>query len=565
VPAILIGLLAAAACSPTPAPSPTAAPSPARPTRTPPPPATPVPTAIQQVHHPGFPLPTERSDFFAGSGVCAVCHTNMLDDASQDVSIDRNWRASLMAQSARDPYWQASVQAEVQRHPDRAGEIEQECARCHMPMAQFTLEQQGEPAGVLGEGGLLDPEHPLHWLAMDGVSCALCHQIQEQGLGFPESYNGRFQIETEGEPLIFGPYSVEPAQADIMEITSGFLPTQGLHILRSELCATCHTLYVQPADGSGDAFPEQVPYLEWYYSDYRGGSSCQDCHMPQAQGGVRIAVTSPYPRSPFAQHTFSGGNAYMLSLLQAFAEELQVTVSAEHLQQARERTLELLQEQTASLSFQALQLSGTRLTAEVRVENLAGHKLPTGFPARRAWLHFSVTDAGGAVVFESGAADGQGRIAGDDADEDPGRFEPHYLAIVHPDQVQIYEAVLGDAQGRVTTGLLQAATYLKDNRLLPSGLDPALALETIRPAGRAAEDPDFFGGEDSLQYSLDLGSAEPPFTITVELLYQSIGYRWAENLREFQGDRIEQFLRFYQAVPNTPVVLAAVSEVVGAP
>jgi hypothetical protein len=51
----------------------------------------------------------------------------------------------------------------------------------------------------------------------------------------------------------------------------------------------------------------------------------------------------------------------------------------------------------------------------------------------------------------------------------------------------------------------------------------------------------------------------------VELLYQSIGYRWAENLREFQGDRIEQFLRFYQAVPNTPVVLAAVSEVVGAP
>jgi hypothetical protein len=78
----------------------------------------------------------------------------------------------------------------------------------------------------------------------------------------------------------------------------------------------------------------------------------------------------------------------------------------------------------------------------VRVENQAGHKLPTGFPARRAWLHFQVTDASGAIVFESGAVDTQGRIAGNDADQAPSQFEPHYLTIVQSDQVQIYEAVL---------------------------------------------------------------------------------------------------------------------------
>jgi len=565
---LALGLLTATACAPRPVPSPAATATPARPTRTPPPPPTPIPTTAQQARYPGLPLPTEQADFFAGSGVCAICHQSMLDEAGRDVSIDQAWRASMMAQSARDPYWQAAVQAETLRHPEQAEAIQDACARCHMPLAQFTLEQQGETAGVLGEQGLLDPNHPLHSLAVDGVSCTLCHQIQEGALGFPESYNGGFQIDTEtpaGERLIYGPYSVEPAQSDIMEITSGYLPTQGLHVIRSELCATCHTLYVESLDGSGVEFPQQVPYLEWYYSDFRSLRSCQDCHMPQAQGGVRIAITSPFPRSPFAQHTFAGGNAYMLGLLQAFAEELQVTASGEHLQQARQQTLELLQEQTASLSFGALQLSGTRLTAEVRVENQAGHKLPTGFPARRAWLHFQVSDANGAIVFESGAVDARGRIAGNEADQDPSQFEPHYLVIVQSDQVQIYEAVLRDSSGSVTTGLMQASGYLKDNRLLPSGLDPARALESVRPVGQSSEDPDFFGGEDSLQYAVDLGEAPRPLTVTVELLFQSIGYRWAENLRVLEGEEIEQFLRFYDALPNAPVVLADVREVVGAP
>src|SRR3990172_2142367 len=241
---ILVGLLVATACAPTPVPPPSVSATPARPTRTPPPPPTPIPSAARQASYPGLPLPAEQADFFAGSGVCAICHQSMLDEAGLYVSIDRAWRASMMAQSARDPYWQAAVQAETLRHPEQAEAIQEACARCHMPLAQVTLEQQGQSARVLGEQGLLDPDHPLHSLALDGVSCTLCHQIQDGALGFPESYNGGLETDTgtpAGERLIYGPYAVEPPQSHIIEITSGYLPTQGLYIIRSELCATCHT------------------------------------------------------------------------------------------------------------------------------------------------------------------------------------------------------------------------------------------------------------------------------------------------------------------------------------
>ena len=42
----------------------------------------------------------------------------------------------MMANSARDPYWQAGVRRETIDHPTHAAEIQDECAACHMPMAQ---------------------------------------------------------------------------------------------------------------------------------------------------------------------------------------------------------------------------------------------------------------------------------------------------------------------------------------------------------------------------------------------------------------------------------------------
>jgi mono/diheme cytochrome c family protein len=492
----------------------------------------------------------------------------MADDSGADVSIDSFWRSTMMANAARDPYWQAAVRAEVLSNPEIRETIEDNCATCHMPMARSSLSAAGEAGSVLGDG-FLNPENPLHTLAMDGVSCSLCHQIREDGLGLPGSFSGGFVIDKglpDGERLIFGPYAIDESQAAIMQSASGYRPVQGIHITRSELCAACHTLYTPYVDALGGIageFPEQVPYLEWFYSDYRRTQACQDCHMPEAQGGVRIATSSDTLRSPFAQHVFVGGNAYMLEILKRFGPDLGVTAASQQFEATIQRTLDQLENWTASVTLEVVRLSGSRLTVNVAVESQVGHKFPTGFPSRRAWLRFSVRDAAGQVVFESGGFNPDGSIVGNDNDLDPTDYEPHYLAIVGQGQVQIYEAVLRDSEGDLTTTLLRAAGYLKDNRIPPAGYQKGAPYPDIAVRGRAFEDEDFLGGGDRIQYAVDLGEAKGPFTITVELLYQSVGYRWVENLRQHEAPEVARFLRYYQAVPNEPVLISRASVEVG--
>jgi len=47
--------------------------------------------------------------------------------------------------------------------------------------------------------------------------------------------------------------------------------------------------------------------------------------------------------------------------------------------------------------------------------------------------------------------------------------------------------------------------------------------------------------------------------VRVELLYQSIGYRWTENLRGQNAPEIAQFVNAYDDLPNLPVIVAEAS------
>jgi hypothetical protein len=194
---------------------------------------------------------------------------------------------------------------------------------------------------------------------------------------------------------------------------------------------------------------------------------------------------------------------------------------------------------------------------------MVGHKYPTGFPSRRAWIHLVVEDAAGETIFESGYANPDGSIEGNDNDSDPAAFEPHYLAIDAQDQVQIYEPIIGDTEGAVTTVLLRGGGYLKDNRLLPAGFDKDSVHEDIAVHGVALEDEDFTGGGDLVQYAIDVGDAGGPFMVTAELLYQPIGFRWADNVRLYDGPEPARFVGYYEQVSNQPVVVASATAEVG--
>jgi len=486
----------------------------------------------------------------------------MTAPTGEDISIGFDWRATMMANSARVPYWHAAVRREVVDHPQSQAEIEDKCSTCHMPMARFDAAAAGGQGQVFAN---LAPAAPRHPFAADGVSCTVCHQIAAENLGEHASFDGGFVIAPAAGagPVAFGPHDVDAGRQALMRSAAAFTPTPGTHIQRSELCATCHTLYTTPLDEAGQAIgmlPEQVPYQEWLHSEYRATASCQSCHMPEVAGDAPITSVLAQPRPAVSRHTFVGANAFMLDILRRYRGELGVTALPQELEAAAEETRRFLGSRAAALTISAARITGANLELTLDLASTTGHKLPTAYPSRRAWLHVVVRDAGDRVVYESGALRPDGSIVGNDNDEDAARYEPHYEVVTAPDQVQIYESIMVDRRDAVTTGLLHGVRYVKDNRLLPRGFDKSTAGPDVAVRGVAAADEDFVGGGDHVGYRVALADgAAAPFRVEAELLYQPVGFRWADNLRGYATEESRRFGRYYAenaAASATPLARA---------
>ena len=473
------------------------------------------------------------TDHFSGSANCAACHDGIRDTTGQDVSIVADWEPSMMAGSSRDPLWRAKVASEIRRNPALREEIEATCSRCHAPMAH--VEAEFATADItLFDGGFLHPDNVLFDAAADGVSCTLCHQIADvPELGTEAGFSGNFEV-----PYSFGTDRLAFGQYDapfemVMRNQVGFTPAMSVHVSRSAVCATCHNLSTPVLDAQGNdtqqVFPEQSVYTEWEHSDFADSTSCQDCHMPLAAGDAVIA-TRPMnglaTRPDFARHSFVGANTYMLEIFSANRGDLGITATG--FGQLIDETRAFLAGAVA-LALNDVARSGDELHFTVNLSNHSGHKFPTSYPSRRAWLHVTVTDGSGAVVFESGAIDQDGKIDGLDSDADVSVFEPHYETIRSGDQVQSYETIMDDLDGNLTHTLLEAAAYRKDNRLLPSGLDKAGVPEAIRPQGNALADPDFTGGGDDVRFEI-AGLGAGAYDIAAELNYQVVAYGFLRDL-----------------------------------
>jgi hypothetical protein len=407
-------------------------------------------------------LTTATSTLFSGSGNCIECHSSdgvANTEQGVDVSPMTQWRSTMMGNAARDPLWRAKVSAEIASFPALQGAIETKCSRCHAPMGNYQAEYDGQVGYSLAE-------MEASPLALDGVSCTVCHQTQPDNLGEQSSYSGHFEID--GSRTIFGPYN-NPLAGPMQNMTN-YTPVGATHTADSEMCATCHTLFtahVNEVGGLEGSFPEQTPYLEWKNSRFMDdGIECQSCHMPVAPTAIDISSRPPWhqvARSPYSYHTMTGANIFMLEILKNNIAELGLTATAAQFDSSIVRTRKILQTQTVSLS-ETHHIDGDSLAVDLRLENLTGHKLPTGIPLRRMWVHLLVTDNSGATVFESGQWNDQGEVFGLDA-----AYEPHHDLITSSDQVQVYETIMGTADNQPTWTLLSAAGYLKDNRIPPVG------------------------------------------------------------------------------------------------
>ena len=501
-----------------------------------------------------FADPLFHHQHYQGSGTCALCHGGLTDSDGRSISINNDWSASMMANAVRDPYWLAKVAAELKRNPQLEAEINDQCTRCHAPMANDALKKAGQPIRLFGDG-FNHPDNDYFDAAMDGVSCTVCHQIADVNLGTAEGNSGRFVVERYDDKAARPAYGQYPnPKIEPMRSNAGFTPTHATHISESALCATCHDLKTPYVDANGQIassdypshFPEQMVFTEWRNSVYAGGGAdgktCQQCHMPRVEGRVAIATNSGQvpARENFARHTMTGANTTMLAMLRDNAATLGVSATQAALNAEIERTRAFL-ETAASIDITETRIDDGTLQATVKLTNHTGHKLPGGYPSRRMFIHFTVADADGNLLFESGRPNPDGSIDGNIEDKDESRYEPHYDLITSADQVQIYEPIMADSDGNVTHTLLRAKTYLKDNRLTPQGFDKGNVPADIAVHGAAAGDDDFDNGSDTIRYHVDVGDRRD-LVVTAELLYQPLSYGHLQDL--FRDGELPQVATF---------------------
>lgn len=517
-------------------------------------------------------LPNGVSDMFIGSGKCAGCHgvdpegiANLTSEGIH-VSPAENWRATMMANSAKDPMWKAKVAHEIAINPGHAAELMNKCTSCHAPLGHFEAVHDGIENYTID---MMEQDS----LALDGVSCMACHAQQIETIG--NFFSGELQYNAD---TIWGPvFNIAPEDFPMFSVAMqsfvGVEPVPHEKFSRSESCAGCHSLVTHTADLEGNltggSYIEQATYHEWLNSSYRNDvnlrKECQGCHMPRLDEPIVIAsgylFLQDNPRQPFGQHWLVGGNTFMLELMKNRIDELGITATEDHFNLVIDRTLNILQNESADVELIANTVDGDTAKYTVKITNKTGHKLPSGYPSRRAYIDFVMTDEDGNEIFHSGKMVPGYEVQGQNAD-----YEPHYEVINDDEnQVQIYELVMGDVLGNVTTVLERADHTLKDNRFVPLGFTVNHpAYDTTAIVGAAFTDPNFNhingvegSGTDEVKYHVPVTGISGNVTVTARLMYQSLPPKWNAEMFAVDDPTINAFEEMYWAEGPDPVMMAS--------
>jgi len=443
-----------------------------------------------------------------GAAGCATCHSTQ--SPSREVGIFGDWSGSMMAHSARDPVFYAAL-AVANKYSavtgDNTGEY---CIRCHSPTGWLAARSEDITAGS------------LRGTDLDGVQCDYCHRavdpLHPDSTVLPTVFpvpgygNGMHMVQTSSASRR-GPREIAPQLHPTVRDT---FQADGA------LCGTCHDVSNPYQTAGSDRIdlpphlyaPLERTYSEWLMSDYATSGpagTCQGCHMGASPGYAAVNPTAPL-RPDIHAHDLTGGNSFVPRILARFWDGLDTAA----LRRGAERAEATLR-RAATLSVTVTHSDGGVL-ATVRVTNLTGHKLPTGYPeGRRMWLTVVATDTLGDTVFISGAYDrSTGTLTADSL-------------------LRSYEAVHGLTPANASRyGLTPGAslffslndTILFDNRIPPKGFsNAAFASRLAAPVGASYADGVYW---DDAAYHL------PPSAsmVSAALWYQSVSREYAEFLRD---------------------------------
>lgn len=388
---------------------------------------------------------------------CAECHDypNRAARQGELAYAPYAWQGTLMANAARDPVFWAAVALAAQDDPQHT----EACIRCHSPKAFYE--------------GRKKATHPsqFQFTDFDGVGCDVCHRMD--GHGSPEIGNAQFHLDDfvpEGKksPVKRGPWDY--TNFDTKRLNHGW-STDSSYLASSESCGSCHNVTTpRPwVDGLGKqigpGFPEQRTYTEWKQSAFAVAGtpefrSCQDCHMQAVDNvaGSRVMDREEMLHAKGGRHhQFAGANIPMLEFLkQKFGDTGSRDVSSAAFDdaiKANRRSLDSAAKVTLS-GPPSVDLRQGLAPLQVRVENLSGHKLPTGYSEGRVmWVELTARYRG-TVVYHSGLWDEAKRSIG----QDP--------------QVRRYEGIAQEAATGVRNHLLKNNRWVSDTRIPPKGLKP---------------------------------------------------------------------------------------------
>lgn len=503
-------------------------------------------------------LPIDSNILFPIAKTCGGCHGKdplgnaMVTSDGTDVNIYDDWRSTMMANAAKDPFWRAKVSHEILVNPAHSVALQDKCTSCHAPAGHYQAKLHDKKPYYLLSDVYTDT------LGLDGVTCQVCHAQAPELLG--SLHSGALNYDTNYMRVAYGPY--EFIFALPMHNFVGITPEFGEHIFDAGQCAGCHTLITETVDGNGaltgNTFVEQATYHEWLNSRYdeaHDNITCQKCHMPRLDEAVVISANYQFltNKFPYGLHELAGANVTMLRLLKENRTALEINALPEHFDSTIAATLRMLQHKSIDMALETGVLNGDSAHFTVRLANKAGHKFPSGYPARRAWIEFAVEDQNGNVLFHSGRMNPDYSLPDEDTN-----FEPHHRIIGDPAQVQIYELVPGDVSGMFTNVLERGHEALKDNRLVPQGFstdDPVY--DTTRVVGVSADaDFDLAAGSDAVHYRVANNNYTGFLKVRARVWYQSLPPKWMAPIFAYSSPEIDAFKTMFDAADKSPVLVA---------